>query len=91
VPEAALESLMRAPGWEGREQALLEKPSPLGAAGAVRWHLYNFRRLRRFDPAWKDSNAMSGFVSYLQVFFQSERRRDLPGHIWRKAQIKRMV
>ncbi|HXP88791.1 MAG TPA: nucleotidyltransferase family protein [Bryobacteraceae bacterium] len=91
VPEAALESLAQAPRWEAREQTLLEKPSPLGMADAARWHLYNFRRLRRFDPAWKDSNAISGFVSYLTVFFQTQRRRDLPGSIWRKAHAKPTV
>jgi hypothetical protein len=86
VPQAALESLAHASSWEAREQALLEQPQPLGLAGAARWHLYNFRRLRRFDQSWKNSNAISGFLSYLTVFFQTDRRRDLPGSIWQKAQ-----
>jgi hypothetical protein len=88
VPEDILQSLSGAPGWEAREQTLLEKPSPLGLVDATSWHRYNFRRLRRFDPAWKDANAMSGIASYLKVFFRAERYRDLPGKIWRKVRGK---
>jgi hypothetical protein len=85
VPEPVLETLAPSPPWQSREQALLEQPSPLGLADAARWHLYNFRRLRRFDPEWQGSTAMAGFASYLKLFFHAERRRDLPASIWRKV------
>jgi hypothetical protein len=88
VPDSVLESLSPAPAWESREQALLEKPNPLGLADAVRWHVFNFRRLRRFDPAWKESSALSGFLSYLTVFFQTSHRRDLPKTIWQRLRAK---
>jgi hypothetical protein len=82
VPADVLEALSRAPNREAREQALLEKPNPLGLIDAARWHFLNFQRLRPFDPAWKSSNALAAFVSYLAVFFRTTRHRDVVGAVW---------
>jgi len=88
VPAEALESLAKSPDWEAREQKLLEQTFPLGLVNAARWHGFNFRRLRRFDPAWRDLNPLSGFLSYLSVFLQTKRRRDVPGALWRRVRPK---
>jgi len=88
VPAEAAEGLSGAPARQAREQALLEKPNPLGLIDAARWHAFNFQRLRPFDPVWKDSSDVSAFVSYLSVFFQTTRRRDVIGAVWDKVRGK---
>jgi hypothetical protein len=85
VPAETLAALSHASAREAREQALLEKPNPLGLIDAARWHVFNFRRLRPFDPAWRNSNGISAFVSYLSVFFKTTRHRDVAGAVWDKV------
>lgn len=88
IPAEALAALSQAPAWEAREQALLEKRFPLRLADAARWHVFNFRRLRRFDPSWKGSNAVSGFLSYLSVFFKSTGQLATAEIVWGKVRGK---
>ncbi len=85
VPAETLEALSHARPPEAREQALMEKPHPLGLMDAARWHWFNFQRLRPFDPEWRNANAASAFASYLSVFFKTTRHRDVIGAVWDKV------
>jgi len=87
VPDEELAALAHAPAWESREQTILEKPFPLGLADAARWHLFNFRRLRQFDPAWRGLGAVTGFPSYLALFFDAHRS-GLSRAVWHRVRAR---
>jgi hypothetical protein len=70
VPEALLGRLATAGDQprESREYELLQRPCPLGVLDRARWHIGNFRRIRKFDLEWRDGLAGVSFLQYLALF-----------------------
>jgi hypothetical protein len=89
VPQTAIEALatQSRPGWERREHILLQKPCPLGPLDSLRWHIYNFRRIRRFDSEWSGWTWF-GFVDYLAVFLNAGNARSLVAGLWRQLRAR---
>lgn len=78
VPDCVLEALRqtRVAGWERSDCGLMVKRCPLHAFDRVRWHRYNLRRIRRFDPGLP-------LLSYLAAFMQVAPRA-VPAAVWQE-------
>jgi hypothetical protein len=79
---------VRAPGWERREYALLQKPCPLGFFDSAAWHRYHFRRLRRFDAQWHAMPAFIAFPRYLATFLDAPTWRALLAGLWPQLKLR---
>jgi Uncharacterised nucleotidyltransferase len=74
-----------ADSWEQREFALLQKPCPLALPDRIAWHRYHFRRLRPFDPGWKQAPYWAAFPDYLRTFLDGKSWPDLFGKLWKEV------
>ncbi len=68
--------------WERREYRLLQKPCPLGEIDSVWWHVTNFRRIRRYDDAWRKKPAVIAFPEYLRAFLRGDGESSLIISLW---------
>jgi hypothetical protein len=80
IPAHALAA--NGPSWERREHSLMQKPCPLGPLDSVAWHLYNFRRLRPFDPAWRKTPVWAALPQYLSAFLDAPNWHVLMARLW---------
>ena len=71
--------------WERREFELMRKPCPLSFTDRISWHAYHFRRLRPFDPGWKQAPYFAAFPDYLRTFLDGTSWPDLAGKLWKEV------
>jgi hypothetical protein len=71
--------------WERREFALMQKQSPLALADRIAWHRYHFRRLRPFDPGWKQAPYWAAFPDYLRTVLDGRSWPDSLEKLWKEV------
>ena len=76
IPESLVHALNEtgARDWQLRELALFTQKPPFARPDALRWHWYQFRRLRASDAQWSRWPLLAGFADYVRLTWYVRQR-----------------